>query len=90
MQLETIKVKRDGARGFHIINKSAFDPKVHQLHEEAPPAANTVAGPADLTATELKAELDAAGAVYKGNASKADLVGLVTELRAAKAREAQA
>ena len=45
--------------------------------------------PADMTAADLKAELDAVGASYKGNASKADLVDLVTELRAAKARESQ-
>lgn len=36
MRLETVKVKRDGPRGWHIINESDYDPDVHELVEDAP------------------------------------------------------
>ncbi len=31
---ETVKVVRDGPRGWHLINKQDFDPKKHVLWEE--------------------------------------------------------
>lgn len=31
---ETIKVVRDGPRGWHLINKQDFDPEKHVLFEE--------------------------------------------------------
>lgn len=43
------------------------------------------AAPEDMAAAELKAELTAAGVVFKGNASKADLAALVTAARATAA-----
>lgn len=36
-ELETIAVKRKGGRGWHLINKIAFDPKVHEVY--TPPKA---------------------------------------------------
>jgi len=32
--LETIKVKREGGKGFRIINASDFRPSLHQRYEE--------------------------------------------------------
>jgi hypothetical protein len=34
-KLETVAVKRKGGRGWHWINKSAFDPAVHVVHDPA-------------------------------------------------------
>jgi hypothetical protein len=31
--IETIKVKRDGKKGYHIINKSDFDPETMEIYE---------------------------------------------------------
>jgi hypothetical protein len=33
--METVKVKRDCPRGYKIINKSDFDPSIHELYESA-------------------------------------------------------
>jgi len=38
-EIETIAVKRQGGRGWHLINKSAYDPAVHVLHDPAAEAA---------------------------------------------------
>lgn len=43
--------------------------------------------PEDMQVKELKAELDAAGVSYRGNASQKDLAAQVTELRAAQAAQ---
>ena len=40
MRLETVKVKKDNRKGYAIINKSDFDPKVHQVIEEKPAQPN--------------------------------------------------
>lgn len=32
-QLETVKVKRDGPKGYRLINKSDFNPKAHDLFD---------------------------------------------------------
>lgn len=32
--IPTVKVKRDGPKGYRIINQSDFDPKKHELFEE--------------------------------------------------------
>lgn len=38
-ELETVKVKRDGPRGYKIINKDDFDPERHELLDpDAEPA----------------------------------------------------
>ena len=34
--IPTIKVKREGGRGYHIINKSEYDPKVHVIVTDDP------------------------------------------------------
>jgi hypothetical protein len=34
--IETVKVKRDGKKGYHIINRSDFVEGVHELYEAAP------------------------------------------------------
>ncbi|MBZ4209515.1 MAG: hypothetical protein LAD29_00165 [Rhodoferax sp.] len=35
---ELIKVKRDGPRGWHLIDADKFDPAVHELFDAQPPA----------------------------------------------------
>lgn len=42
--IPTLKVKRDGPKGYRIINASAFDPKVHELYEPAEGGAEKVDG----------------------------------------------
>lgn len=32
--MEGVKVKRDGPRGWHIISKDKYDPKIHELWED--------------------------------------------------------
>jgi hypothetical protein len=62
--IETIKVKRDGAKGFHIINKADFVEGKHQIYDpEGETAAEEAAkAEADALAAEeaAKAEADAA------------------------------
>jgi hypothetical protein len=36
--IETVKVKRDGKKGFHVINKTDFVEGVHELYEAKPAA----------------------------------------------------
>jgi hypothetical protein len=43
--LPTIKVKRDGPRGWRIINQAAFDPKVHKAWDEGEAIAEALAKP---------------------------------------------
>lgn len=31
---EVVRVKREGGRGHHLINKHEFDPKVHELFDD--------------------------------------------------------
>jgi hypothetical protein len=33
--IETIRVKKDNAKGYHIINKDNFNPSVHELFDDA-------------------------------------------------------
>lgn len=35
MQTETVKVKREGGRGYHLINKNDFDSNKHQLFDDS-------------------------------------------------------
>lgn len=74
MKVPTIAVKREGGRGHHLINKSDFDPAVHELLDGAEKGSGEQKS---LTAAEIKAALDAKGITYKGNASKADLQALL-------------
>lgn len=52
-ELDTIAVKRKGGRGWHLINKSAFDPAVHVVHDPAAEAAAAAAEAARIEAEEL-------------------------------------
>ena len=53
-ELPTVKIKADSAKGYRIINASAFDPKVHVKYDEptpgeiAPPPPAAVASPAPV------------------------------------------
>lgn len=40
--IQTIKVKRDGPKGFRIINLSSFDPAVHEAYDVPAPAVKPV------------------------------------------------
>lgn len=71
--VETIKIKSDGPKGFRVINRSSFDPKVHKPFDEK-------VGAPSLTPAEQKAadELDArrkaeANRGQAGNASPSDV-----------------
>lgn len=86
--LETLKVKRDGPRGWHIINASAFDPKVHELFEPHPldhdgDGRKGGSEPDEgLTKAEIIADLEAMGVDYDPRSKKADLLALRDEARA--------
>lgn len=46
--LPTVKVKRDGPRGWRIMNREDFDPKVHELWDEDEAIAGALADPIPL------------------------------------------
>lgn len=79
MQLDTVKVKREGGRGFRIINKSAFDPKKHELIEDAAAAKGGDPKPSDgLNVEQIKAALSEKQiAIPDGVTKKADLAALL-------------
>jgi len=68
-----VKVKRDGPRGFHIIDKARFDPKVHELYEE-PKAKKPSDG---LNVEQLKEALTAKGITIPDGAKKPELAALL-------------
>lgn len=70
MQLPTVRVKRDGGRGHHLINKVDFNPNEHELFDAAPKEKS-------LTANEIKALLDEKQIEYKASASKSELQALL-------------
>ena len=47
MQVETVKVNRDGPKGYHIINKSDFRPGVHEVYDAEKAAAEKAAAEAE-------------------------------------------
>lgn len=47
MNIETVKVKRDGPKGYHIINKSDFRPGVHEVYDAEKAAAEKAAADAE-------------------------------------------
>lgn len=53
-ELETIAVKRQGGRGWHVINKSAFDPAVHVVHDPAAEAEEAARLAAEEAAKKAK------------------------------------
>ncbi len=67
--METIKVRRDGPKGFHIINKDDFNPYIHEALEDEPEK--------PLTVAQLKAELTESGVEYPADAKKQDLIDLL-------------
>jgi hypothetical protein len=64
--LPTVRVKRDGPKGYRIINLSAFDPAVHVLADEtARPGDNpSTQGTAEAEVDEANAALRAAADPY--------------------------
>lgn len=60
--MQTIKIKRDGGRGFRVINARDFDPDVHAKFTDKP-----------MTKPEVKAALDALGLEYDAKARVQDL-----------------
>lgn len=66
-----LKVKRDGPRGWHWIDKAKFDPDVHELFDVPE------AEPKKLTAAELRSALTEKGIEFKANASKPELQALL-------------
>lgn len=81
MRVETVRVKRDGGRGHHIINKSAYDknPDAYELvDEKGKSLSGSVSGePKGLTVVELKAALEEKGIEYSATAKKAELQALL-------------
>lgn len=71
--METIKVKPWGKDqgDFVIINKSDFDPEVHELLDGEPDGAKKA------TVAELRAALEAKGVEVPDGAKKADLQALL-------------
>lgn len=84
MMIPTVRVRRDGPRGWHIINADTFNPALHQLWSEDAPAAPVLPS-REIIATMGKAEvrewLEAHGAeVPKGRTvaeMRADLLALM-------------
>ena len=68
---DVLKVKRDGPRGWHWIDKAKFDPAVHELFD-APEAE-----PKKVTAADLRSALTEKGIEFKANASKPELQALL-------------
>lgn len=77
-RLETVMVKRDGPKGYRIINRTDFDPAVHVLHDPEQPADDGDG----LTKAEIHADLEALGVEFDPRARKADLLALRNEARA--------
>lgn len=81
MIVPTVKVKRDGPKGYRIINKSDFDPAKHELFDSK--AEKTSTGAADkplddMTAAELKDMATEKGLDFPGNVSKAKLIEMLS------------
>lgn len=76
--METIKVKPWGKDqgDFVIINKSDFDPEVHELLDGEPDGAKKA------TVAELRAALEAKGVEVPDGAKKADLQALLDAAQA--------
>lgn len=78
-----VKVKRDGPRGWHWIDRSKYDPAVHELvdAEQAPaaPESHEAAGQKleDLSVEALKELAAAKGLAFRANASKPKLIELL-------------
>lgn len=80
MNLPVIKVKRDGPRGWHWINRAKFDEGGYEEYVapgDMPQSDADTNDDGELSAAELKAALDAKGIPYKGNASKTVLKALL-------------
>jgi len=69
--IETVKVKRDGAKGYHIINLADFREGEHELFDAAP------IDPAKLKKEDLQAWLKEKGIEFPEDANKAALVALI-------------
>lgn len=80
--METVKVKRDGPRGWKLINKCDFDPKKHELYEDAKAGDKKTAGNAALTVEQLKAKLAELKVEHDPKLNKAGLVELLDKAEA--------
>lgn len=76
---ETIKVLREGGRGWHLINRSDFDPDVHERFE--------VDAPGQPTKADICAALTEKDIEFDKRWSKARLVDLLEAAVAAEAAE---
>lgn len=56
-EIPTIKVKRDGPKGYRIINLSSFDPAIHEPFTPVMSAAGSASWPSD---TEMRVAIKAA------------------------------
>ena len=78
MLIPTVKIKKDSARGWSIINESDFDPDRHELFDAAAETSDGD-GPIDLDAMDkaaLREVLDAHGVEYDGRKGEDDLRAL--------------
>jgi hypothetical protein len=75
MSLETVKVKREGGRGFRLINRKDFDPKKHTMLEGEKPKSET---PAQRIARE-ESELADARRTAEGNRGQVDGSGNIAD-----------
>jgi hypothetical protein len=69
-----LKVKRDGPKGFRLIDAAAFNPAVHQMFDapDASPIASDVAS--------LRAQIEALGGTYHHKAGAEKLRAILTDL----------
>lgn len=76
--LQTVRVKRDGPRGHHIINASDYDPKVHVLVDEnGKSLGKAEKSLADLTNPELIKLAKDEGIDLGDATKKADLIAAI-------------
>lgn len=82
--IPTIKIKHDGPKGFRIINRSAFNPEMHEAFEEASKPAQTDGEDKSATGLAVKHKgrgkfevLDASGAVLHEGLTKEEAEAII-------------
>lgn len=82
----TVRVKRDGPRGWHNIAESSYDPKVHTLvDEDSKSEGDAPKGLADMTNPELVTLAEAENIDLGKAKKKADLIAAIELGREEKA-----
>jgi len=77
-RVETIKVCRDGERGWHLINKTDFDPELHREFRVEPVIDDRgEGGPGEPTKEELHAKLKELSVEFDGRMGLAKLQELL-------------